>query len=255
MLDAWRLPCVSTQSARRHEKQEIWLLPHALLGMKQLAVVFFVTLCFGYVYPCRGLFVSDPHLPQLPELPENISFASELVKARNDLGLTQSQLSSKSGVSLSAIKAYESGRNMPGSRELRDLCQALQVSPNKMLFGKELPFESRSIMDSLTNGESENDAVSRVRATMLLYLLASDERDSILTLARSLAIARHGLEEVKQTLLGADALTGMLRGMALASSEAVRADKPIDIEKFASGLDGFLTRQGHKPEPKKLLKK
>lgn len=196
--------------------------------------------------------MSDPHLPQLPQ---PISFASELIKARTDLGQTQSQLSGKSGLSLSAIKAYESGRNMPGARELRELSQALQVSPNKLLFGKELPFEPRTVMDQLTYGESENEAVARVRAMMLFCLLASDERESIFTLARSLAVARHGVEEVKQALLGADAMAGLIRGMYQAGDEALATGKEIDPQKLASDFEGFLKRQGHNPDPKKLPKK
>lgn len=199
--------------------------------------------------------MSDPHLPQLPPLPENISFASELIKARNELGLTQIQFSSKCGLSLSAIKAYESGRNLPGARELRELSQALQLSPNKLLFGKELPFEPRSVMGSVIDSESEDDAVSRVRATLLLFMLASDERESILTLARSLAIARHGQEEVQRQLATGDAMTGLMRGMAEATHEAFLSKKPIDTEKLAPNLDAFMNRQGHIPDPKKLPKK
>lgn len=144
---------------------------------------------------------------------------------------------------------------MPGARELRELCNALQVSPNKLLFGKELPFESRSIMGPVIEAESENDAVSRVRATLLLFMLASDERESILTLARSLAIARHGQEEVQKHMATGDLMTGLMRGMAEATHEAFLNKKPIDTEKFAPSLDAFMNRQGHNPDPKKLPEK
>ena len=252
MCDAWRSLCTNTQDDRRPEKQEVRFLFNALLGTKQLAVAFFVTLCFGYVYSCRGLSVSDPHLPQLPE---NISFASELIKGRSELGLTQNQLSSKSGLSLSAIKAYETGRNMPGARELRELCNALQVSPNKLLFGKELPFESRSVLNALTESEAEIEMASRVHATILFFMLASDERKAIETLVRSLAIARHGVEEVKRTLLDTDLLTGITRGMMLATRDSLATGTDINPESLGSELEDFMNRQSHNPDPKKLLKK
>jgi transcriptional regulator with XRE-family HTH domain len=191
----------------------------------------------------------------LPQLPKNISFASELIKARSDLGLTQSQLSSQSGLSLSAIKAYESGRNMPGARELRELSQALQVSPNKLLFGKELPFEPRTVMDQLTYGEPENEAVARMRAVTMFFLLASDEREAIFTLARSLAVARHGVDEVKNALLGADLMAGMTREMMQAGSDALRTGTPMDMDSFGPNLEAFMDRQGHNPDLKKLPKK
>ena len=68
---------------------------------------------------------------------EHLSIANELINARTALGFTQVQLAEVSGVSRSAIKGYESGRNMPGSRELRALCVALAVTPNQLLFGVE----------------------------------------------------------------------------------------------------------------------
>lgn len=144
---------------------------------------------------------------------------------------------------------------MPGARELRNLCQAVQVSPNKLLFGKELPFESRSVMNALTDTESENDMVARMRATMLLYMLAADEREALLTLAKSLAIARHGEEAVRQQVLGADFFTGMMREMMEQTREAVVTGQPVDTAAFAPNLEKFLERQGHKPAPEKLLKK
>src|SRR5690606_4832477 len=91
----------------------------------------------------------------LPELPSPTAFASELIKARTELGLTQSKLAEQSGLSVSAIKAYESGRNLPGARELRELCQALQVSPNKLLFGTEAPFKERTLTNLLADGIEE----------------------------------------------------------------------------------------------------
>lgn len=200
----------------------------------------------------QGVFVPKPHLPQLPQ---NISFASELIKARAELGLTQSQLATESSLSVSAIKAYEAGRNMPGARELRELCQALQVSPNKLLFGRELPFEARSVMNAIVDTESEDDAVARGRATELLFLLASDERQAILTLAHSLAIARLGEEEVSKRLIGADAFLGVMREILLATRDAMATGTEIDAKSIASKMDSFMERQGHKADPERLPKK
>ena len=110
-------------------------------------------------------------------------------------------------------------------------------------------------MSPVIEAESENDAVSRIRATLLLFMLASDERESILTLARSLAIARHGHEEVQRHMVTGDLMTGLMRGMAEATPEAFLSKKPIDTEKFAPSLDAFMNRQGHIPDPKKLPEK
>lgn len=188
----------------------------------------------------------------LPELPEEISFASELIKVRNERGLTQAQLADKAGLSLSAVKAYESGRNLPGARELRALCQALQISPNKLLFGTEVPFRSKTVVNLLVDVDTEDQTVKRMRLAMLSSLLSSDERLSLHVLAESIAIARHGEKKVRETLLMADALSGVSRGLMGAFRDSIATGKAIDPELMARELDRFLERQGHIADPEKL---
>ncbi len=192
--------------------------------------------------------------PHLPALPDEITFASELIKARGELGLTQAQLAEKSGLSLSAIKAYESGRNMPGARELRELCQAVQVSPNKLLFGTELPFKDRGIGDMLVDGDSDEQAVMRVRLAMLTGMLASDERQSIYTLAKSIAVARHGEEKVREMTVGADMMAGIGRTFMGATRDALVKNQPIEVDGIGKKLEDFMEKQGHVSDPKKLPK-
>ncbi|WP_162240432.1 MULTISPECIES: helix-turn-helix domain-containing protein [unclassified Acidovorax] len=195
---------------------------------------------------------------KLPPVPSPNAFASELIGARAERGLTQGQLSTKSGLSLSAIKAYEAGRNMPGARELRELCQALQISPNKLLFGSEAPFKSQSIADLLVDGEAEDDHVARGRASFLLGLLAADERNAVVTLLRSLALARHGEAKVREVLLSADMIVGMGREMGRLTRDAVVSKEPFSDEQIAASaerLDRFLDSHGHTSPPEKLPKK
>lgn len=176
----------------------------------------------------------------------------ELIQARTLQGLTQSQLSTKCGVSLSAIKSYESGRNLPGARELRELCQALEISPNKLLFGSEAPFKERSYANLLLDAEGEDEHVSRARSTILLGLMASDERNAVLTLLRSLAIARHGEAKVKEALIAADLFAGMGREFARMTRDSVIKKEPVDTSDTGQKLEEFMVRQGHKEDPKKL---
>lgn len=145
---------------------------------------------------------------------------------------------------------------MPGARELRELCQALQISPNKLLFGSEAPFKAQSIADLLVDGEAEDDHIARGRASFLLGLLAADERNAVVTLLRSLALARHGEAKVREVLLSADMIVGMGREMGRLTREAV-INKDLSDEQIAASaerLDKFLDRQGHIPESKKLPK-
>ncbi len=147
---------------------------------------------------------------------------------------------------------------MPGARELRELCQALQISPNKLLFGTEAPFKTQSMADLLTDGEAEDDHVARGRASFLLGLLAADERNAVVTLLRALALARHGEAKVREVLQGADMVVGMSREMGRLTQGAIAGTEPFSDQQLtesAERLDEFLDRQGHKTDPKKLPKK
>lgn len=141
--------------------------------------------------------------------PENLAFASELIKARNDLGLTQSQLSAQSNVSLSAIKGYETGRNMPGSRELRDLCETLRVTPNKLLFGVESPFLVHGEDDPVKSPGDKGSSVQRGRIAWLVNLLSFDESYAVYLIVHSIATARHGEQTVMRQIAAADLETSL----------------------------------------------
>lgn len=195
---------------------------------------------------------------KLPPLPDTNTFASELISARAERGLTQGQLSANSGLSLSTIKAYETGRNMPGARELRELCQTLQISPNKLLFGTEAPFKDQSLADLLVDSATESEHVALSHFTALASLLASDERRALITLARSLALARHGEAKVKETLKAADLMTGMGRAFGQLTRDSLIRQEPFTDEAISAAtgkLEEFLDDQGHKPTPEKLPKK
>lgn len=149
--------------------------------------------------------------PEAPNPHESFAFASELIKARNDLGLTQSQLSTQSQVSLSAIKGYETGRNVPGARELRELCKTLRVTPNKLLFGVETPFATLNTEDQAKVPDDKGLDVQRGRIALLANLLSFDESYAIYTLVHSIAIARHGEQMVRDHLAAGDFITALMR--------------------------------------------
>lgn len=67
--------------------------------------------------------------------------AVELKLAREAKGLGLSDLHRLTGLSRTTLNQYESGARKPGTRELFKLCQVLEVSPNRILFGSEAPFE------------------------------------------------------------------------------------------------------------------
>lgn len=186
---------------------------------------------------CIFVEALSPSMSDAPPSQENVAFAAELIKARGELGLTQSQLSAKSGVSLSAIKGYEIGRTMPGARELRDLCRALQVTPNKLLFGAETPFFSLHANDPASIPGEKGEAVNRNRIASLVRMLAFDEVHAIYSLVRSIALARFGNKDVHAAIEAADLMTSiqLLKDGGMIESDLLPKD-PALLRSMADAL-------------------
>lgn len=140
---------------------------------------------------------------------EKQSIGTEIVKARELLGLTQAELATRSQVSLSAIKGYETGRNFPGAREIKQICQVLRISPNRLIFGQENPFSERAWHQFIEPGPQERKVDFKTEVQYLLPLLSSIECESFFRLAYGLALARHGLKAVSDAFRSAEAETGI----------------------------------------------
>lgn len=165
--------------------------------------------------------------------------ASALIRARNELGLSQAELSARSGVSRSAIKGYESGRNMPGARELKTLCHVLRVSPTELLYGSEEAFRGRAGSGSGDFGMRDMD-ISRARWRLhaITSLLAIDEVASLSQLARSIAVARHGVDRVNGLVQVGDSVG------AVAASGAPIAATFDQFGSLVAALDADAAAQG-----------
>jgi len=116
--------------------------------------------------------------------------ATELIRARTRAGMSQSQLAERSGLSRNAVMAYESGRNKPGAREIKLLCEALKLTPNKLIFGSEEPFkQTENVFDALGLTSENQEAVL---FSVVFNMLGRDERQAVITLVHNLLEARHG---------------------------------------------------------------
>lgn len=78
-----------------------------------------------------------------------------LQEARRNANITQGELADKTrhvdldgnGISSAVISLYERGVNRPGPREIRLLCEALRISPNRLIYGDEDPFEQHGLTE------------------------------------------------------------------------------------------------------------
>ncbi|WP_162241060.1 helix-turn-helix domain-containing protein [Acidovorax sp. Leaf78] len=140
---------------------------------------------------------------------EKLVLYPELVQAREKLGLTQAQLASESGVSLSAIKSYEIGRTFPGAREIRQLCKVLKLTPNKLLFGVDDPFSSQQVGDAARFPGLTPTEVHRWRMRFLIDHLSAEECASFYFLMSALVRSRRGANDLDATEEEADLFAGV----------------------------------------------
>ncbi len=86
------------------------------------------------------------------------SFISEM---RKEKGLTQKQLADQVGVSDKAVSRWETGKGLPDTSIMPELCKALDINVNELLSGERLNAEAYSgraeeIMVSLVKDVQEN---------------------------------------------------------------------------------------------------
>ncbi|SOC01311.1 helix-turn-helix domain-containing protein [Pseudobutyrivibrio ruminis] len=103
------------------------------------------------------------------------SFISEM---RKEKGLTQKQLADQVGVSDKAVSRWETGKGLPDTSIMPELCKALDINVNELLSGERLNAEAYSgkaeeIMVSLVKDvqENKNDKKSVVLGLALGFVL------------------------------------------------------------------------------------
>ncbi len=60
-------------------------------------------------------------------------FRSSLRRIRQQRGLTQAELSERSGVASAVISFYEVGTRIPGLENIKDLCRGLECTATDLL--------------------------------------------------------------------------------------------------------------------------
>lgn len=148
------------------------------------------------------------------------------------------------GISRTAIIAYEQGTSKPGIRELRLLCEVLHVTPNWLIYGTDSA--GRAALPSLELLNSEPALRDVFKLSLALLALKGHERDSLLTLALSLAGRQLGDSRLSSVmtwgLLLADAFAATLR------AEIPELPEGATFEDLADWLadQGMITNAGNR---------
>lgn len=128
-----------------------------------------------------------------PSPPKSIEdgIGIRLKAAREAKGLSQSDLHNKTGLSRTVLINYEAGRHKPGARELRLLCDALEVSPNLLIYGTEEPhIRTIGLADSLLSMGEAAIVPAAILGPMLGAMLGKDDTRIVLSLIESLLKAK-----------------------------------------------------------------
>ena len=75
---------------------------------------------------------------------DQIKIGNFIAERRKQLQLTQIQLSEKLGITDRAISKWETGRSLPDSSLMLDLCQILGITVNDLLCGEVIQMENNS---------------------------------------------------------------------------------------------------------------
>lgn len=134
--------------------------------------------------------------------------AIELKASREARGLSVSQLHSITGIARTALHDYESGRYKPGANEIRKLCEALGITPNKLLTGRDNPETPATPLETVFG--AGGPAIQVMKASQLLHLLPVDERDAFYKLLLGLVSARYPADHVKAVLERTDMIAGIM---------------------------------------------
>lgn len=141
----------------------------------------------------RERFAKQPETFGFNTVEPELNLGGRLQMVREAKALTQAKVAELTrradkegkGLSRAVVSFYEAGTTRPGPKEIRLLCEVLQVSPSYLIYGSEDPFNQRTDYDRFLNlgrTDAEHDA-------FILYLfsrLESPQKMAMLQLMRDL---------------------------------------------------------------------
>lgn len=113
---------------------------------------------------------------------------AEITKAMERLNITVSELHKRTGISRTVLLAYTRGNYAPGARELKLLCEHLDITPNVLLFGSNQVAASPYKLGDLA---LTHTGAQTIAFLVLLSQLSNSEKMALLTLAEGISAARN----------------------------------------------------------------
>jgi transcriptional regulator with XRE-family HTH domain len=156
-------------------------------------------------------------LPEVPEeggieVPED-GIGGRIRATREARGWSQTDVSNMSkeldparkGVSRTVLVGYEAGQFRPGAREIRILCETLNVTPNWLIYGDD-DFAGGTAQTSM-EAMRKNGLFAAVRLALAICVMRPHERNALQSLALSMAGRELGDRKLSILFLMASAIT------------------------------------------------
>lgn len=160
------------------------------------------------------------------------AIGSRLDLAMQRRGFKIADLHKATGISRTVLLAYTRGTYAPGARELKLLCEHLDVSPTVLLFGSDEPKESPHRIGEV----AVTSELTRIMAYLMLLARATPkEQAALLTIVEGLVEARdpqthrkiiavvRTVQESKEIQEAFASMSGMLEGLVGENAEALEA--------------------------------
>ena len=169
----------------------------------------------------------------------------------DESGKSFSDLHRDTGLSRTTLHQYESGARKPGAREIRLLCDALLVTPNRLIYGTEQPFQKKSRLHELL--DLSNEDLRTMRLSILLMMLSKEERDAWITLlGESIKARTGGGEKLDETLNAIEIATEVMVGeVAGVFSKALPEQKISEIGREIEAQMAQKVKASSSQKPKK----
>jgi transcriptional regulator with XRE-family HTH domain len=145
-------------------------------------------------------------------------------------------LPSKAGISRTTIRGYEIGLYKPGTRELRLLSQALEVTPTWLIFGGS---EESAATDADPNGPQatpQSEVQKFLVALHLLRALDPRDRDVVYDVLHTISRHKHGEGEYRAGIYGTAEIGGLLVDIWNDAKETGKFDQ----ERFQELITAYL---------------
>ena len=94
---------------------------------------------------------------------DQIKIGKFIASCRKELGMTQAVLAEKLGISDRAVSKWETGKSLPDSGIMLELCELLKININELLSGEHITMENynEKSEELILNLKSENESYAK----------------------------------------------------------------------------------------------